>query len=124
MCFLFSSIVVIAQGVSEIDIASFKAKDYIRYSDFGAKGDGTTNDSDAIAATHNLANQQNLPVKADGDATYYIGGKNRTATIRTDTDFGSAAFIIDDRKVEDRTAFVFLVDSELKPFKPQGITTL
>lgn len=124
MYFLFSSIVVIAQDVSENDIASFKAQGYIRYSDLGAKGDGKTDDSDAIDATHNLANQHGLPVKADENATYYIGGKNRTATIRTDTDFGSAAFIIDDREVEDRTAFVFLIDSELKPFEPQGITAL
>ena len=91
--FLFSSIVVIAQDVSENDIASFKAQGYIRYSDLGAKGDGKTDDSDAIDATHNLANQHGLPVKADENATYYIGGKNRTATLRTDTDVGSAAFI-------------------------------
>lgn len=63
-------------------------------------------------------------VKADAGATYYISGKDRTAVIRTDTDFGTAAFVIDDTRVENRNAFVFLVDSSLQPFRPEGISTL
>src|SRR5690606_13764213 len=71
-----------------------------------------------------LANQENLPVKADDNATYYIGGKAMSAIIQTNTDFGKARFIIDDRKVEDRTADIFVVKSHLKPFKPEGIISL
>jgi hypothetical protein len=96
----------------------------VRYSDFGAKGDGKTDDIDAIAATHAFANQQDLPVKADDGATYYIGGKNRTAVIRTNTDFGKAAFIIDDTNVQNRDANIFLVSSGLQTFKPEGIISL
>ncbi len=96
----------------------------VRYSDFGAKGDGKTDDMDAIVAAHAYANQEGLPVKADDGATYYISGKNRTAVIRTNTDFGTAAFIIDDTDVENRNSQIFLVNSRLQSFKPEGISSL
>jgi hypothetical protein len=111
-------------NVSPNDIEKFKAAGLVRYSDFGAKGDGKTDDIDAIAAAHAFANRHGLPVKADKNATYYIGGKKRTAVIQTDTDFGTAAFIIDDTKVEDRNAPVFRISSSLQPFKPEGISSL
>src|SRR5690606_16806711 len=88
--------------VSTKDLARFKQRGYILYSDLGAKGDGKADDIDAIAATHALANQEGLTVKADPAFTYYISGKARTAVIRTDTDFGSAKFILDDTQVENR----------------------
>lgn len=106
------------------DLRRFKANGVVRYSDFGAKGDGKTDDIDAIAATHAFANQQGLPVKGDEGFTYFIGGKNRTAVIRTNTDFGTAAFIIDDTNVENRNANIFLISSALKSFKLEGITSL
>jgi hypothetical protein len=111
-------------NVSPKDILKFKANGMVRYSDFGAMGDGKTDDINAIAAAHAFANQQGLPVKADEGATYYIGGKNRTAVIRTDTDFGKAAFIIDDTGVQNRNAHIFLVSSSLQTFKPEGISSL
>ncbi len=111
-------------NVSPEDVLKFKANGLVRYSDFGAKGDGKTDDIDAIAATHAFANQQGLPVKANEGVTYYIGGKNRTAVIRTDTDFGKAAFIIDDTDVRNRNAHVFLISSSLQTFKPDGISSL
>jgi hypothetical protein len=111
-------------NVSPKDLLKFKANGFIRYSDFGAMGDGKTDDIDAIAAAHAFANQQGLPVKADEGATYYIGGKNRTAIIRTNTDFGKAAFIINDTVVQNRNANIFLISSSLQPFKPEGISSL
>lgn len=111
-------------NVSKKDVVKFKARGVVRYSDFGARGDGKTDDIDAIAATHAFANQQGLPVKADEGATYYIGGKNRTAVVETNTDFGTAAFVIDDTNVQDRRTHVFLVNSNLRPFKPEGIASL
>jgi hypothetical protein len=111
-------------NVSPKDALKFKANGFVRYSDFGAKGDGKTDDIDAIAAAHAFANQQGLPVKADEGATYYIGGKNRTAVIRTDTDFGKAAFIIDDTDLQNRNTNVFVVSSGLQTFKPEGISSL
>ncbi len=111
-------------NVSPTNLAKFKAAGFVRYSDFGAKGDGKTDDIDAIAATHAVANRHSLVVKANEGATYYIGGKERTALIRTDTQFGTAAFIIDDTDVKNRNAPVFTVGSDLKPFKLETITSL
>ena len=111
-------------NVSPKDVEKFKASGFVSYSNFGAKGDGQNDDIDAIAATHAFANQQGLSVKADKGATYFISGKNRTAVIKTDTDFGTAVFLIDDTDVENRNAHVFLVSSGLQPFKPEGISSL
>jgi hypothetical protein len=96
----------------------------VKYSDFGAIGDGKTDDIEAIIAAHAYANGHNLNVKADDDATYYIGGKDRTAIIQTDTDFGNASFIIDDSNVENRASSVFLVSSKMKAEKIEGIYSL
>jgi hypothetical protein len=111
-------------NVSPGDVLRIKANGVVRYRDFGALGDGKTDDIDAIAAAHAYANQQGLPVKADEGATYYISGKNRTAVIRTDTDFGTAAFIINDTAVQNRNTQVFLVNSGMQSFKPEGISSL
>lgn len=111
-------------NISPKDVAKYKAAGVVRYSDFGAKGDGKTDDIDAIAATHAFANLHGLLVKAGDAATYYIGGKARTAVIRTDTDFGTATFIIDDTEVQNRNASVFTVSSGLKPFKLETIHSL
>lgn len=110
--------------VSDSDLKKIKAKGVVRYSSFGAKGDGKTDDIDAIAATHAVANQEGLSVKADDKATYYISGKDRPAVIQTDTDFGMASFIIDDTEVENRNSPVFLVSSKLKAFNLEGVRTL
>jgi hypothetical protein len=111
-------------NVTPKDLLKFKANGLVRYSDFGARGDGKSDDIDAIAATHAFANQHGLPVKADDGATYYIGGKNRTAVIRTNTDFGKAAFIINDTAVQNRNANIFVVSSSKQSFKPEGISSL
>ncbi len=133
LIFLFLITVLTTQGqhkkttlesVSPKNIAKYKSAGVVRYSDFGAKGDGKTDDIEAIAATHDFANLHGLLVKADQGATYYIGGKERTVAIQTDTDFGTAAFLIDDTEVQNRNASIFVVSSGLKPFKLEKVTTL
>ena len=111
-------------NVSPADVLLFKSTGSVLYSDFGARGDGKTDDIDAIAAAHAFANQHNLSVKADEGATYYIGGKERTAVIQTNTDFGTAAFTIDDTQVQNRNAAIFTVSSSLQPFELAGISSL
>ncbi len=106
------------------DLISFAKTEVVRYGDFGAVGDGQTDDLDAIIQAHVHANREGLPVAADEGATYYIGGQARTAIIQTDTDFGTAKFIIDDRTVENRSTPVFEVRSSHRAFKLQGISTL
>ncbi len=111
-------------NVSPKDLLKLKAAGAVHYSDFGAKGDGKTDDIDIIAATHAFANIHGLLVKADDGATYYIGGKERRAVIQTDTDFGTANFIIDDTDVKNSNAPVFIVSSSLKPFNLKTISSL
>ncbi len=81
--------------------------DYVTYEDFGAVGDGKTDDIEAIARTHQYANENDLSVFANETATYYISGANKTAYIKTNTDWSTAHFIIDDTNVENRSAWIF-----------------
>ncbi|MES2374062.1 MAG: hypothetical protein V4557_15885 [Bacteroidota bacterium] len=111
-------------NVSPGDLRKFQDRKWVYYSDFGARGDGKTDDIDAIAATHAVANQYGLSVKADKDVSYYISGKERTVIIRTNTDFGTAAFIIDDTEVQNHNASVFIVSSELQPVKLKTTSSL
>ena len=85
----------------------------IYYSEYGAVGDGVTDDFEAIIKAHAEANKTGVEVRADAGATYYIGGADKTAQIQTDTDWGDARFIIDDKQVERRTANIFIVSSKL-----------
>lgn len=111
-------------NVSPRDARKFKARGLVRYSDFGATGDGKTDDIDAITGTHAYANQNDLLVKADDGFSYYIGGKERTVIVRTNTDFSTAKFIIDDTQVENRQAAIFLVSSDQSPFELEAISSL
>ncbi len=83
--------------------------DYVTYEDFGAAGDGKTDDFEAVVKAHEYANANGLSVFANETATYYIGGADKTAYIMTDTDWSTASFIIDDTAVENRSAWIFNV---------------
>ena len=73
---------------------------YVTYSEFGAVGDGKTNDFAAIVSAHEYANQHGMEVRADAGATYYIGSRSTTAIIQTNVDWTGATFIIDDTQIE------------------------
>ncbi len=91
-------------------------KEFLCYEDFGAKGDGITDDLAAIAACHEEANKTGTPVKAKDGTTYYIGGGAAKVIIKTDVDFGDAKFIIDDRRVEDRNVRIFSIVSDYENY--------
>ena len=86
---------------------------FLTYEQFGAKGDGFTDDFDAIIATHEEANKTGTPVKAKDGASYYIK-KIASAVIKTDVDFGKAEFIINDVGVplDQRSTPLFVVRSD------------
>ncbi|GEM_PF-2408614 len=90
--------------------------DSLKYSEFGAVGDGKTEDLEAIINTHACANKYHLKVRADEGATYYIAAMDKGATVKTDTDWTGANFIIDDSKVgiDKRTINLFNVRSDHK----------
>lgn len=96
--------------------------DYVMYEDFGAVGDGTTDDFNAIINTHKYANENDLSVFANEIATYYIDGSDKTASIMTDTDWSTGKFIIDDTSVENRSSWVFQVTPSRSSTKLTDIT--
>ena len=104
--------------------ASLAGAEVVTYERFGAKGDGVTDDFPSIVAAHREANERGLPVKARDGATYYIGGQDLTAEIKTDVDFGSAVFFIDDTSVSNRNAQVFKVTPSRPSFPLKGIASV
>ncbi len=79
-------------------------KKYVTYADFGAVGDGVTDDFAAIYRAHEYANANGLPVVTGDGKTYYIhdtliDGEARSAIIKTDVDWGTSKFIIDDTDI-------------------------
>ncbi len=101
-----------------------QAQDFVTYEQFGAVGDGKADDQKAIVAAHDAANRKGIPVKAGDGRTYYIGRGASVAVIKTDVDFGTAKFIIDDRELDDYKAPVFRVDPSARPFDVKGVATL
>ena len=96
--------------------------DFVTYEQFGAVGDGKTDDFAAIVATHEYANENGLRVFANETATYYISGKSKTARIMTDTDWSTARFIIDDTDVENRNSWIFHVAPSQESYPITGQT--
>ena len=74
----------------------------IYYEDFGAVGDGVTDDFFAIKSCHSYANMHGHTVNAKTGATYYIGKENGTFSIyiQTDTYWNCCSFIFDDGVID------------------------
>jgi len=91
----------------------------VNYEAFGAKGDGVTDDMQAICDAHEYANTHGLSVRTKPDATYHLGARPLTAVITTDTDWNTSRFTLDDTQVEDHKASLFEVRSVLQPIELQ-----
>ncbi len=96
----------------------------IYYEDFGAKGNGVSDDFDAIIAAHDYANNVRGTVFAKKGATYLIGPADKRAVIKTDTDWTGAEFIIDDRNVKNCKKEVFIIHREEGSYSITGIGPL
>lgn len=94
-------------------------KKYVTYEEFGALGDGVTDDMPAIVACHEYANANSVEVRGSDGANYYIGGRNLTAIIMTDVNWGGAKFTLDDRKLENITQNIFRVVGTANKFTPE-----
>ena len=85
-----------------IENVELKERNYVTYEDFGAIGDGVTDDFIAIYNTHEYANEHKISVKGTPGKTYYIHDTSlgtdtiHVAVIKTDVDWCGANFIIDD----------------------------
>ena len=97
---------------------------FVTYEQFGAKGNGVTDDMPAIVAAHAYANEKGLREKKKKGKKYFIGNAPLTAEIRTDTDFGSASFIIDDVDTKGIKKPVFVVAPDKEAFDVKGVRTL
>lgn len=72
----------------------------VYYEDFGAVGDGVTDDFNAIYNAHVYANLGGQTVLGNPDATYYLCDSGaKSIPIKTNVDWRGAKFIIDDRKL-------------------------
>lgn len=92
---------------------------HVKYSEFGAVGDGKTDDFAAIIKTHQYANDHHIAVKADPGAKYYIGAIEDHAEVQTNVDWSGAEFIIDDKSATDESRVwwhpIFLVLPDTEP---------
>ena len=111
-------------NLNENDLKSFKHRGFISYGDMGAAGDGKSDDINFIISTHHIANKYGLAVRANQGAKYFIGGKDNSAIIKTNTDFLNSTFIIDDTDVENREVSIFSVESNLNPISIHGINRI
>lgn len=115
----FFMIIGLASGAclhAESAAATTDARPPVNYEDFGAKGDGVTDDLAAIVAAHAHANEQGLPVRTRADATYHLGTRALTVVIQTNTDWNTSRFIIDDSQgVENHKRSLFEVTSRFDP---------
>ena len=78
---------------------------YVTYEDFGAVGDGVTDDFRAIREAHLFANEKGLKVLGTPDKNYLIfdtslgTDKIYSVEIKTDVDWQGATITVDDRKI-------------------------
>ena len=110
-------------------------RDYVTYEDFGAVGDGKTEDFAAICKAHEYANEHKLAVKGTPGKTYYIKDTKlgtdevHVAVIKTNVDWCGANFIIDDtnltvmknypeeREIATKPIFQIVPEDEHKVFR-------
>ena len=82
-------------GLQELIINYFKNYQ-VSYEEFGAKGDGVTDDFQAILSAHTYANAHGIPVKAEAEKVYYVKNITQAIPVKTDVDWNGSKFIIDD----------------------------
>lgn len=113
-----------ASGDVEVGASYSRLLHTVSYFDFGAVGDGATDDFAAIKLAHDTANKYGLKIDACGDerrddgAVFHLGAHSESIRIETDTDWTGAEFIIDDTLYSVtspiRSTNVFTVATSLK----------
>ena len=103
----FLKATILASGKTEMSYAdNYTYYEYdarnIYYEDFGAKGNGTTDDFEAIKKCHEYANQYGHTVNGNPTSTYRIGKNDAgtSAIIKTDVNWNGCTFIFDDRDIQ------------------------
>ena len=96
----------------------------VRYEDFGAKGDGKTNDFAAIKAAHDYANEGGQSILGKATARYYISTtEGKSIIIKTPTDWQGANFTIDDSDLHE-TDPAHMLEIKKSIFRVESYATL
>ena len=96
---LVDDLILSKMGDVKISASYFKSERACeaRYEDFGAKGDGETDDFMALLATHKYANECGQTVVGTEGAVYYVGDSfNQSIDVKTDVDLRGATILIND----------------------------
>ena len=85
----------------QIKMADQKNIKTVTYEQFGAVGDGVSDDFAAMMAAHEYANENGCTVMATKGKTYYIGNntEGKSITVKTNVNWNGAKIIIDDSKI-------------------------
>ncbi len=93
-CFLLAAVTALGfsslSGCTEADPDDEKFKNAVSYSDFGAVGDGVTDDFEALKKAHTYANENGVAVKAESGKKYFIAPREDCIRVKTDTDWTGA----------------------------------
>mgnify|MGYP000155577156 CR=1 FL=1 len=113
---------------SKIDVVANKRIGYVTYDQFGAVGDGVTDDYLKIKECHEYANENNLPVKAS-KKKYFISDVPTSIPVKTPTDWNGATIIIDEGNVGvlqgnafEKNVNIFSVQSYHEPIVVNNLT--
>ena len=112
-----------------MSVAELEKASVVHYEDYGAVGDGVTDDSLAIRTAHNVANEKGIPVLGRHGARYYIGEIDEPIIIKTETNWNGAEIIFGDENIDyqskTRSVYVFEIHSQTPPVPvevPEGFT--
>ena len=92
---------------------------FITYEDFGAVGDGVTDDGNAIKTAHAYANENNLSVKCMNRKRYLIKNTN-DIEIKTDLDLNGSTVVFDDM-YRNNDNYVFRIDAISQPLSAEEL---
>lgn len=96
----------------------------INYNQFGAYGDGTHDDFQAIYNAHVYANNHNLNIEGVNKSTYLIGD-HISIPVKTNTDLKNSTVIIDDRNISHYNYPVYAITSNYENIdKTSSVMTL
>lgn len=88
---------------NKISLIEKKKLGYTTYDEFGALGDGITDDYISIKKCHDYANEYNLNVKCLSGKTYYLDNVIEPIIVKTSIDFNGSSVVINENNIGEYT---------------------